>query len=205
MSEINTVACIYKEGETIEYIENIFELNTSQKRDLISHIRQNTPAELKDNPHKTKLTPQQKEEILHFHTEMLMLLRDHLSPEDNQEFALQLKENQIIFFTEHAGKRIEERLTDNSSKIEGSDNPFFGLKEQLGLPDQTKNELLLEAIETFIQADKIGNKAEFNTSQFCRIDYSLKGDKTILSVENRYLGSKINGSFVVVTAKNKTL
>ncbi|MFL2101954.1 hypothetical protein [Marinilactibacillus psychrotolerans] len=205
MSGINKIACIYKNGEEIEYIENIFELNESQKKDLISYINQSTPSDLNKSPHKTKLTAEQKDTIIHFHKEMIQLLRETLSlDDDNQEFARQLKDNRIIFFTPHAGERIQERLTDNPDNIETSNSPFSGLKNELGLPDQTENELLLEAIEIFIQADVIGHKVEFNTSPFCRIDYSLKGDKTVLSVENRYIGNNIDRSFVVITAKNKT-
>lgn len=200
LSEISKVACIYVNGEKIEYIENIFELNKSQKDALILRISQSTPAELRVKPHKTILTTQQKEDIILMHTEMIKLLRETNSPEDNQMFARQLKENQIILFSEHAGKRIKERLTDNP---ETSNSQFSGLKTKLKLPEQTQNELLLEAIEIFIQADVIGHKVEWNTSEFCRIDYSLKGDKTILSVENRYVGSEIKKAFVVITAKQK--
>ena len=68
---------------------------------------------------------------------------------------------------------------------------------------QSKGDLAREGTEIFVKADTIGDKVEWSASEYCRINYSLKGDKTLLCVETHYVGEQINEWFLVITVIKK--
>lgn len=198
MSKIKVISCEYRDGTEIYFFENVFELTPTQKEELKSKISQLTMEEHKQNPFKMTINSTQEKDILQVHKDIISALKEAYSVESDEELADILYENELIVFSKHALSRLVERFSGKT------DSPFSKMYEALNLDPQTSSELASQATEVFVQANKVESKIEWSVSPYCRINYSLEGDKTTLSVENHYLPEEeIDKLYFVVTVMKK--
>ena len=199
LSEVSKLFCRYKDGTTISFIENVFELTEEQRNALTDHVSKISKEEHRKNPHKMNVNDIQKKEILAFKEDLIDALKDAFSAISDEELAEKLYEEELIVFSPHALERLTERFTGQT------DSPFGDLFKLLGMSPQSKGDLAREGTEIFVKADTIGDKVEWSASEYCRINYSLKGDKTHLCVETQYLldDEEFNEYFLVITVIKK--
>lgn len=200
MSEFKKLKCEFKDKEVIEYIHNVFELTQEQEQKVQEYISNVTKKELKDEPCKLKIEDKQKQEILNFHRSLIDNLKQELGVEDDDELADKLYDLELIEFTEHSLDRIKERFLTPEDNI-----GFNKLAELYKNPEENLETTSRNAVEVFVKADVVGEKVEFNVSPYCRINYSLEGNKINLSVENRYGDQSGSSFYLVVTVINKNL
>lgn len=200
MSEVKIVSCEYKDGTETYFFENVFELTDKQKEELKTKISQITREEHSADPYKMTINTTQQKEILQFHHDLISALKDAYSAESDKELAEQLEKEELIIFSRHALERLVERFSRQSN------SPFSKIFEVFDLDPQSPDDLAIEATEILLKANQVQPKVEWNTSNFCRINYYLDGDKTILSVENHYLPDiEPDDYFFVVTVMKNDL
>lgn len=198
MSEVKVISCEYKDGTPTYFFENVFELTSAQREDLKFKISQMTAEEHRQKPYKMAISPTQQEELLQVHKEIVSALKEAYSVESDEDLAENLYNDELIIFSSHALDRLVERFSKQT------DSPFSKIYEALNLEQQSSSELAVEATEVLLKANEVQPKVEWNASPFCRINYSLDGDKTILSVENHYLPDDETEEFYfVVTVMKK--
>lgn len=195
-----TISCSYKDGMVTCFYENIFKLTEEQKEELRVAISQMTKEEHRNRPYKMKISENQRSEIIKQHKVILKALKKVYSVDTDEQLAKNLYDDELIVFSEHALSRLSERFGVIT------DSPFSELYKRFDMDPSQPSELALEAAEVFVRATTVESKIEWSTSEFCRANYYLDGDKTVLSVENQYLpGANTDEYFFVITVMKKDL
>lgn len=197
----DSIKACYVTGEEIEFIANMFVPNEEQKEKLKSYVAERNSEELNQNPYKMAITDEQKRAIMSKHQQLMKLIKNYYSIENDEDLADVLINQKYIIFSTHSVERINERLGIDNVE---NDNPFAKLKE-LDLGDPSTDILEQEAVEVFVSANQIENNVSWKDDPFCVINYSIDGDKTVISVSNQYVQSKgmKKEAFIVVTVMRK--
>lgn len=200
----------YQDGEKIILVEGIFKLECSQKDEIKKTIGSMSEQEHDDKEKKLKLpiTEAQRNEAIKVKNDIISDLKPFLNVENNQELIERLKEEDYITITSHALQRLKQRV--DSNKIEKSENPFNELKN-LQLSSQSKEDLIYDAIEVFIDSNNVELKIEYpprdnkTLKSYPRINYYKDMEKLRVCVEIKLEeDSSFSGNlFLIITVITK--
>ncbi|WP_367376326.1 hypothetical protein [Lentilactobacillus kefiri] len=190
----NKLKLFYKDGEVYLASQTSFPMTDKQKRELKEYISSKTKEELKEHPYKMKLNDDQKVDIMKNHNAFIDALKEIFSTEDLDELTKKMIDSVAIRFTDHALERIHQRIEEDPKGEK--------IKKQLNLVSNL-NDSIQEMARSFVIADSVGNKVEWNTGLFCRINYLSPEDDVAIVAENRIFLEEDMPPFVLVITVEK--
>lgn len=200
---------IYQDGNKIILVEKMFQLNNDQK-DIIKEFIESINEEEHDgniNTLKLDLTKSQKEKVIKLKNIIISKFKEYFKVTSDEDLIDILKNEEYIFFTTHSMERLNQRV--NNKNVQ-SQSPFSKLKK-LDLPSQSLESLKNDAIQTFIDSNKVDTKVEYppkdeeTLKSYPRINYYKDMEKLRVCVEIKLEedSSLNNEMFLIITVITK--